>query len=149
MFVSLLWHQFVDDISKHFCTREQCCMTEICDIVVLNIGIDTKIEVIVVSPTTWEAHHCPRAKLEGCGELPGSLVIPQWPKSRYQFLSYHDASKHIEFVQIQMCISLKIAHKTASNQPLSLGIMATDHCHSRFLSYVLVTTVMSQWCLCH
>ena len=25
------------------------------------IGIDTKIEVIVASPTTWEAHHSPRA----------------------------------------------------------------------------------------
>ena len=25
------------------------------------IGIDTKIEVIVVLPTTWEAHHSPRA----------------------------------------------------------------------------------------
>ena len=23
------------------------------------IGIDTKIEVIVMSPTTWEAHHSP------------------------------------------------------------------------------------------
>ena len=33
------------------------------------IGIDTKIEVIVVSPTTWEAHHS-----SGCGELPRSLV---------------------------------------------------------------------------
>ena len=29
------------------------------------IGIDTKIEVIVVSPTTWEAHHSPRAQPEG------------------------------------------------------------------------------------
>ena len=38
------------------------------------IGIDTKIEVIVVSPTTWEAHHSPRAKPEGCGELPRSYV---------------------------------------------------------------------------
>ena len=27
----------------------------------LNIGIDTNIEVIVVSLTTWEAHHSPRA----------------------------------------------------------------------------------------
>ena len=25
------------------------------------VGIDTKIEVIVASPTTWEAHHSPRA----------------------------------------------------------------------------------------
>ena len=43
----------------------------------VGIGIDTKIEVIVVSPTTWEAHHSPRAKPEGCGELPRSLVTPQ------------------------------------------------------------------------
>ena len=28
--------------------------------VLLIIGIDTKIGVIVVSPTTWEAHHSPR-----------------------------------------------------------------------------------------
>ena len=41
------------------------------------IGIDTKIEVIVASPTTWEAHHSPRAKPEGCGELPRSLVTQQ------------------------------------------------------------------------
>ena len=36
---------------------------------------------------------------EGCGELPRSLVTPQWPKSRYQVLFYHDASKHIKFMQ--------------------------------------------------
>ena len=42
-----------------------------------DIGIDTKIEVIVASPTTWEAHHSPRAKPEGCGELPRSLVMQQ------------------------------------------------------------------------
>ena len=72
-----------------------------------NIGIDTKIEVIVVSPTTWEAHHSPRAKPESCGELPRSLVTPQWPKSRYQFLFYSDASKHIRFMQIRVCKSRK------------------------------------------
>ena len=71
------------------------------------IGIDTKIEVIVVSPTTWEAHHSPRAKPEGCGELPRSLVTPQWPKSRYQFRFYHDAPKYIKFMQIRVCISRK------------------------------------------
>ena len=60
-----------------------------------NIGIDTKIEVIVASPTTWEAHHSPRAKPEGCGELPRSLVTQQWPKWRYQFLFYHDETKSI------------------------------------------------------
>ena len=57
------------------------------------IGIDTNIEVIVVSLTTWEAHHSPRAKPEGCGELPMSLMRQQWPKLRYQFLLYHDETK--------------------------------------------------------
>ena len=27
----------------------------------MDIGIDTKIKVIVVSPTTWQAHRSPRA----------------------------------------------------------------------------------------
>ena len=57
------------------------------------IGIDTNIEVIVVSLTTWEAHHSPRAKPEVCGEPPRSLMRHQWPKLRYQFLFYHDATK--------------------------------------------------------
>ena len=39
-----------------------------------------------MSPTTWEAHHSPRASPSGCGELLRSLVTPQWPQSRYQFL---------------------------------------------------------------
>ena len=76
-----------------------------------DIGIDTKIEVIVVSPTTWEAHHSPTAKPECCGELPRSLVTPQWPKSRYHFLFYHDASKQIEFMQFPVCISRKVLIK--------------------------------------
>ena len=59
----------------------------------LIIGIDTNIEVVVVSLTTWEAHHSPRAKPEGCGELPRSLMGQQWPKLRYQFLFYHDETK--------------------------------------------------------
>ena len=78
-----------------------------------DIGIDTKIWVIVLSPTTWRAHHSPRAKPEVCGELPRSLVTPQWPKS-YQFIFYHDASKHIK----SSVYKRKIAHKTVSNQPL-------------------------------
>ena len=41
------------------------------------IGIDTNNEVVVVSLTTWEAHHSPRAKPEGCGELPRSLMRQQ------------------------------------------------------------------------
>ena len=42
-----------------------------------NIGIDANIEVIVVSLTTWEAHHSPRLKSDGCGELPRSLMRQQ------------------------------------------------------------------------
>ena len=64
------------------------------------IGIDTNIEVIVVSLTTWEAHHSPRAKPEGCGELPRSLMRQQWPKLRYQFLFYHDETKSMMNKQI-------------------------------------------------
>ena len=75
------------------------------------IGIDTKIEVIVVSPTTWEAHHSPRAKPEGCGELPRSLVTPQWPKSRYQFLFYHDETKLMKNKQILSIQMLKFVQK--------------------------------------
>ena len=56
-------------------------------------GIDTNIEVIVVSLTTCEAHHSPRAKPEACRELPRSLMRQQWPKLRYQFLFYHDETK--------------------------------------------------------
>ena len=57
------------------------------------IGIDTNIEVIVVSLTTWEAHHSPRAKPEGCGEFPRSFMRQQWPKLSYQLLFYHDETK--------------------------------------------------------
>ena len=62
-------------------------------IYLIDIAIDTNIEVIVVSLTTWEAHHSPRAKPEGCGEFPKSLMRQQWPKLRYQFLFYHDETK--------------------------------------------------------
>ena len=50
------------------------------------IEIDTSISVIVVSLTTWEAHHSPRAKPSGCGELPRLLMRQQWPQYWYQFL---------------------------------------------------------------
>ena len=46
-------------------------------VVALVIGIVTNIEVIVVSLTTWEAHHNQRAKSEGCGELPRPLMRQQ------------------------------------------------------------------------
>ena len=42
--------------------------------------IDTTIEVIVMSPTTWEAHHTPRAKPGDFGEFPMSLMTPQRQK---------------------------------------------------------------------
>ena len=113
----------------------------------LVLGIDTKIEVIVVSPTTWEAHHSPRTKRKGYGELPRSLVTPQWPKLRYQFLSYHDASKHIKFMQIRVCISRKLLKHCSKSA--TMESMATDHCHSSLLSYILVTIVMSQLWLCY
>ena len=111
------------------------------------IGIDTKIEVIVVSPATWEAHHSLRAKPEGCGELPRSMETPQWPQSRYQFLFYHDASKHIKFIGILVCISRKSLINCFKS--VTMESMATDHCHSNLRSYALVAIVMSQWCLCH
>ena len=69
---------------------------------------NTKIEVTVVSPTTWEAHHSLRANSpSGCGELPRSLVTSQWTKSRYQILFYHDAPKHIKSIGIRVYISRK------------------------------------------
>ena len=77
----------------------------------LNIGIDTNIEVIVVSLTTWKAHHSPRAKPEGCGELPGSLMWQQWPKLRYWFLFYHDETKSTMNKQILSNKMLKFVPK--------------------------------------
>ena len=66
----------------------------------------------------------------GCGELPRSLMTPQWPKSRYQFLFYHDAPKHIKFMEIRVYIRRKSlikllqtshyekhGHKPLSQQP--------------------------------
>ena len=43
-------------------------------LLMLAIGIETYIEVIVVSLTTLEAHQSPRAKPEGYGELHMSLM---------------------------------------------------------------------------
>ena len=65
------------------------------EIMALIIGIDTKIE----------------AKPEGCGELPRSLVTPQWPKSRYQFLFYHDETKSMMNKQILSIQMLKFVQK--------------------------------------
>ena len=77
----------------------------------LIIGIDTNIEVIVVSSTTWEAHHSPRAKPEGCGELPRSLMRQQWLKLRYQFLFYHGETKLMMNKQILSIQMLKFVPK--------------------------------------
>ena len=60
----------------------------------------------------------PQPEGEGCGELPRSLVTPQWPKSRYQFLFYHDASKHIKSMLIRVCISRKSLIKLLPNNHL-------------------------------
>ena len=65
-------------ILAHISTWDELTRIDISKVV---IGIDTEIEVIVVSSTTWEAHHSPRAK--GYGELPRSLMTPQWPRSQY------------------------------------------------------------------
>ena len=77
----------------------------------LIIGIDTNIEVLVVSLTTWEAHHSPRARPEGCGELPRSLMRQKWPKLRYQFLFYHDDTKLMMNKQILSIWMLKFFPK--------------------------------------
>ena len=78
---------------------------------VMAIGIDTNIEVIVVSLTTWEAHHSPRAKPEDCGELSRSLMRQQWPKLRYQFLFCHDETKLMMNKQILSIWMLKFVPK--------------------------------------
>ena len=98
--------------------------------------IDTKIEVIVVSPTTWEAHHNSRAKPEGCGEFPRSLVTPQWSKSRHQFLFFHDVSKHIKSMQIWVSIIRKSFIKLLWEAwPLTIVTAAS-----------LVTSCLPLWC---
>ena len=42
-----------------------------------------------------------------CGVTNDLGSSPQWPKSRYQFLFHHDASKHIKSMQIRVCVSRK------------------------------------------
>ena len=44
------------------------------------LRIDTNILVIVGSLMTWKARHSLRAKPEGYGEFPRSLMSPQIPK---------------------------------------------------------------------
>ena len=97
----------MESVKPNFSHHKSCLSGNFCRIrfrnnfvVYMAIGIDTNIEVIIVSLTTWEAHHSPRAKPEGCGELPRSLMRQQWPKLRYQFLFYHDETKLIMNKQI-------------------------------------------------
>ena len=94
------------------------------------IGIDTNIEVIVVSLTTWEAHHSPRAKPKGCGELPRSLMRQQWPKLRYQFLFYHDETKLMLNKQI---LSIEILQFVPKLPWLQHGYMCTSWGHVTWL----------------
>ena len=85
-----------------------------------------------VTPT-WEAHQV--VSDTTMTEIEVSISI------------YHDASKHIEFMQIRVCISRKSLINCFKSA--TMESMATDHCHSSFLNNVLVTIVMSQWCPCH
>ena len=57
------------------------------------------------------AHHSPRAKPEGCEELPRSWMRQQWPKLRYQFLFYHDETKLMMNKQILSIWMLKFVPK--------------------------------------
>ena len=61
----------------------------------MDTGIDTNIEVIVVSLTIWEAHHSPRAKPEGCGDA--SQVVNDTTMTEIEvsisILSWHDETK--------------------------------------------------------
>ena len=102
--------------------------------------------------------HCgvTRAKLEGCGELPRSLVTPQWPKSRYQFLFYHDASKRIKSIHIQVCANrksliklLQISHfGKHGHRPLSQQLARLRlgyHCDLTVMSVALNLDNMPHW----
>ena len=110
-----------------------------------SIGINTNIEVIEVSLTTWEAHHSPRVKPESCGGLPRSLMRPQWPKLRYRFLFYHD---EIKLMMNKQTISRKKL-KIVSKLPPGYNMVTCAHLRGRWLDcFSLVprvaTTVMSQ-----
>ena len=106
-----------------------------------NIGIDTNIEVIVVSLTSLEAHHSPGTSPSGCGELPRSLLRRQWPKLRYQFLFYHDETKLMMNLQIKAQICPKTVPGYGMVTCAHLGVMWPD-CFS--LVTCVATTVMSQ-----
>ena len=111
------------------------------------IGIDTNIEVIVVSLTTWEAHHSRRAKPGGCGELPRSLMRQQWPKLRYQFLFYHDETKLMMNKQILSFQMLKFIPKLTLVTACAACYMCTSWGHVTWLFLLgntCSTTVMSQ-----
>ena len=88
------------------------------------IGIDTNIEIVVFSLTTWEAHHSPRAKPYCFGELPRWLMRPQWRKMSYEFLFYYyDETKSMMNKQMLSRQMLKIAPKLSWIQH---GFMCTS-----------------------
>ena len=75
------------------------------------IGIDSKIEVTVLSPTTWEAHHTLWWASQVVGDttitsIEVSISILSWCLKAYWI--YADSGVYKQ----------KIAHQTASNQPL-------------------------------
>ena len=84
----------------------------------------------VVSLTTWEAHHSPRAKPEGCGELPRSLMRQQWPKLRYQFLFYHD---EFNWWWINKCCQFKCSNSSQNCPWLQHGYICTYWGHVTWL----------------
>ena len=69
-----------------------------------------------------EVHHSPRAKPDGCGEFPRSLMRPHWPKLRYQFLFYRDEIKSM--MNKQMLSSVNV-----QNRPKTVPATAWLHVH--------------------
>ena len=66
----------------------------------------------------------------GCGELPRSLMRPQWPKLRYQCLFNHDETKLMINKQILWRLRLEIAPKLSW---LQHGYMCTSWCQVNWL----------------
>ena len=115
-----------------------------------NLGIDSNAEVIVVSLARWGAHHGLSANPEVCGELPRSLIWPQWPQLRYQSLFYYDETK---LTMNKQCCQGKCS-KLFQNCPLVTPRLHGTHIGFKWPDcYTLVTRVantgMSQWGTLH
>ena len=78
----------------------------------IGIGIGTNIEVTVAWLTTWEAHHKPTGP-SARGELPRSLIRPQWLQYWYQFVFCYGETKLIINKQILSKQMLTIIPQTA------------------------------------